>query len=134
MGISKTYPSPQPTTNPNHMTDVNSAESYYKYRAESDAKLKSMLDEAARLNNEIFESKLQAAVDRQVRDPEVSNLIFNLTKGSATETESGFKIGSRSLPEAIESIRDNESLQRFFSKVDVPAPAPKRVFNQGWDY
>jgi hypothetical protein len=116
------------------MTDVNSAESYYKYRAESDAKLKSMLDEAARLNNEIFESKLQAAVDRQVRDPEVSNLIFNLTKGSATETESGFKIGSRSLSEAIESIRDNQSLQRFFSKVDVPAPAPKRVFNQGWDY
>jgi hypothetical protein len=116
------------------MTEVNSAESYYKYRAESDAKIKAMIDEAARLNNEIFESKLQAAIDQQVRDPDVSNLIFNLTKRSATETDNGFKIGSRSLPEAIESIRDNESLRQFFSKVDVPAPAPKRVFNQGWDY
>jgi hypothetical protein len=119
------------------MSEVNSAESYYQYRAESDAKIKSMTDEVARLNNEIAESKLQRAIDRQVRDPDVSNLIFALikVKGSAIETDdTGFKIGSRSLPEAIDSIRDNEALQRFFTKTDAPDPAPKRIFNQGWDY
>jgi hypothetical protein len=60
------------------MTDVNSAESYYQYRAESDAKIKSMSDEISRLQTDIFEGKLAVAIDRQVSDLEVSNLIFKL--------------------------------------------------------
>ena len=86
-----------------------------------------------RLNTEIKEMKLQSAIDKQVHDPDVSNLIFNLIKSSATETDSGFSIGDRSLPDAIESIRDNSSLKRFFSGTDIPAPEPKRVYKQWWD-
>lgn len=115
------------------MTEVNSPESYYQYRAESDSRIKSMSDEISRLKNEIKDSNLAAAIDRQVRDPDVSNLIFNLIKSSATETDHGFSIGDRSLPDAIESIRDNEALKRFFSKADIPAPAPQREYKQWWD-
>jgi hypothetical protein len=114
------------------MTEVNSAESYYQYRAESDAKIKSMSDEISRLQTDMFEGKLAAAIDRQVRDPDLSNLIFKLTQSSATETDNGFKIGDRSLPEAIEEIRGNESLKNFFSgaNVPVPVPAPQRVYKE----
>jgi hypothetical protein len=115
------------------MTEVNSAESYYQYRIESDAKIAQMAATSNRLNTEIKEMKLQSAIEKQVRDPDVSNLIFNLTKGSATETDSGFNVGDLPLDRAIESIRDNESLQRFFSKVDVPAPAPQREYRQWWN-
>ncbi len=114
------------------MTEVNSAESYYQYRIESDAKIAQMTATSNRLNTEIKEMKLQSAIEKQVRDPEVSNLIFSLTKSSATETDSGFNVGDRSLPEAIDSIRDNEALKRFFSKAD-PAPAPQREYKQWWD-
>lgn len=49
--------------------------------------------------------------------------------------DNGFKIGDKSLPDAIESIRANEALKRFFtSGGNAPNPAPKRVFSQGWDY
>jgi hypothetical protein len=116
------------------MTEINSAESYYQYRIETDAKIAQMTVTSNRLNNELKDMKLQSAIEKQIRDLDVSNLIFNLTKGSATETENGFKIGSRSLPEAIESIRDNEALKRFFSGDNIPTPAPQRTFNQGWDY
>jgi hypothetical protein len=115
------------------MTEVNSAESYYQYRIESDAKIAQMTATSNRLNTEIQEMKLQSAIEKQVRDPDVSNLIFNLTKGSATETDNGFNVGDLPLDRAIESIRDNESLQRFFSKADVPAPAPQRVYKQWWE-
>ena len=134
MGISGRYPSPQPTKPPRikHM-EISSASDYYQYKAESDSRIKSMSDENSRLKNEIKDTNLAAAIEKQVRDPEVSNLIFSLTKSSATETDSGFNVGDRSLPEAIDSIRDNESLQRFFSKQDIPAPAPQRVYKQWWE-
>ena len=115
------------------MTDVNSAESYYQYKAESDSKIKSKSDEISRLNIELKEMKLQSAIEKQIQDPDVSNLIFNLTKGSATEIDNEFKIGSRSLSEAIDSIRSNESLQRFFSGADIPIPEPKRVYKQWFE-
>ena len=115
------------------MTEVNSAESYYQYKAESDSKIKSKSDEISRLNTELKEMKLMSAIEKQIRDPEVSSLIFNLTKNSATEIDSEFKIGSRSLTEAIDSIRENDSLQRFFSGADIPAPEPKRVYKQWLD-
>lgn len=113
--------------------NVNSAESYYLYRAEAEKKLSQMSATFNRLNTEIKDMKLIAAIEKQVRDPDVSNLIFNLTKGSATETDSGFNVGDLTLDRAIESIRDNESLQRFFSKADIPAPALQRVYKQWWD-
>jgi hypothetical protein len=128
--MSDRYPSPKTKS----MTEVNSAESYYQYRIESDAKIGQMTATSNRLNTKIKEMKLQSAIEKQVRDPDVSNLIFNLTKGSAIETDNGFNVGDRSLPEAIANIQNTESLQRFFAKVDVPESAPKRVFNQGWDY
>jgi hypothetical protein len=115
------------------MTEVNSAESYYQYRIESDAKIAQMTATSNRLNTEIKDIKLQLAIEKQVRDPDVSNLIFNLTKGSATETDSGFNVGDLPLDRAIESIRDNESLQRFFAKTDTPVPTPQRVYKQWWD-
>jgi hypothetical protein len=134
MGMSDCYPSPQPINPPRtkHM-EISSASDYYQYKAESDSRIKSMSDEILRLKNEIKDSNLAAAIDRQVRDPDVSNLIFNLIKSSATETDSGFSIGDRSLPDAIESIRDNSSLKRFFSGIDIPAPEPKRVYKQWLD-
>jgi hypothetical protein len=110
------------------MTDINSAESYYLYRADAEKKLAQMTATSNRLNTEIKDIKLQSAIEKQVRDPDVSNLIFNLTKGSATETDNGFNVGDLPLDRAIESIRDNESLQRFFSKADIPVPAPQRVY------
>jgi hypothetical protein len=115
------------------MTEVNSAESYYQYRIEADAKLAQMTATFDRLNTEIKEMKLQSAIEKQVRDPDVSNLIFNLTRASAIETDNGFKIGDLPLDRAIESIQDNESLQRFFSKADIPVPESKRVYKQSWD-
>ena len=114
------------------MTDINSAESYYQYRIESDAKIAQMTATSNRLNVEIKEMKLQSAIEKQVRDPDISNMIFALTKSTAIETDSGFKIGDLALDRAISDIKSNESLQRFFSKADTPAPTPKRVFNQGW--
>jgi hypothetical protein len=118
------------------MTDtVNSAESYYQYRIETDAKIAQMTVISNRLNNELKEMKLQSAIQKETLDPDIGNLIFNLTKGAAIETDNGgFNIGSRTLPEAIEAIRNNESLKRFFSGADIPAPAPKRVFNHGRYY
>jgi hypothetical protein len=115
------------------MTDINSAESYYLYRADAEKKLAQMTAKSNQLNTEIKEMKLQSAIEKQVRDPDVSNLIFNLTKGSATETDSGFNVGDLPLDRAIESIRDNESLQRFFAKTDTPVPTPQRVYKQWWD-
>jgi hypothetical protein len=123
-----THPKPKP------MTEVNSAESYYQYRAESDAKIKSMSDEISRLQTDMFEGKLQSAIDKQVRDPDIGNLIFKLTRSSATETENGFNVGDLPLDRAIEFIRDNVVLRRFFSGTDIPAPAPKREFRQSWEY
>jgi hypothetical protein len=115
------------------MTEVNSAESYYQYRAESDAKIRSMSDEISRLQTDMFEGKLAAAIDRQVPDPDVSNLIFKLVSNSARDTDNGISIGDRSLPEAIEEIRGNESLKRFFSGADIPVPAPQRQFKNWFD-
>jgi hypothetical protein len=119
------------------MTEVNSAESYYQYRADADSKIKSMTEEISRLNDEIISSRLQGQIDRHVAriggNEDVGNLIFKLTRSSATETDNGFKIGDLALDRAIESIRDNESLQRFFSKADIPAPAPQRVYKQWFD-
>lgn len=114
------------------MSDVNSAESYYQYRIESDAKIAKLTFISERLNTELRDMKLQSAIEKQVRDPDVSNLIFALTKSSAMEKDNGFRIGDVSLDRAISDIKSNESLQRFFSKADTPAPTPKRVFNQGW--
>lgn len=106
--------------------EVNSAESYYQYRAESDSKIKSMSEEISRLNNQIVESKLQREIDREVSDPDVSNLIFTLIKGSATE--SGFNVGN-----AIDKIRSNEALRSFFSGANnTPATPQQRVYKQGW--
>jgi hypothetical protein len=116
------------------MTEVNSAESYYQYRIESDAKIAQMTATSNRLNTEIREMKLQSAIEKQVRDPDVSNLIFALTKSTATETDNGFNVGDLPLDRAISNIQNSESLQRFFAKADIQAPTPKRVFNQGWDY
>ena len=114
-------------------SEVNSAESYYQYRLESDAKIAQMAATSNRLNNELKEMKLQSAIEKQVRDPDVSNLIFNLTKSSATEIDNEIRIGDRSLSEAIDSIRENDSLQRFFSGADIPAPESKRVFKQWFE-
>ena len=123
------------TPEPKHktMTEVNSAESYYQYKAESDSKIKSKSDEISRLNNELKEMKLQSAIEKQIRDPDVSSLIFNLTKGSATEIDNEFKIGDLPLDRAIDSIRSNDSLKRFFSGADIPIPEPKRVYKQWFD-
>lgn len=116
------------------MTDVNSAESYYQYRAESDAKIRSMSDEITKLQTDMFEGKLAAAIDRQVPDPDVSNLIFKLVSNSARETDNGIiTINDLPLDRAIESIRSSESLQRFFSGADIPVPAPQRVYKEWWD-
>jgi len=112
------------------MTEVNSADTYYLFKANTEAQIKSMSDEILRLNNEIKNSNLAAVVDKYVArnggDDDVSQFIFNQLKDTDTDIQS--------VPESVNSIRDNPSLQRFFSKADVPAPAPKRVFNQGWDY
>jgi hypothetical protein len=123
------------------MTEVNSAESYYQYRADADSKIKSMTEEISRLNDEIISSRLQGQIDRHVAriggNEDVGNLIFKLTRSSAKETtDNGFSIGDLELSDAIESIRSNESLRSFFSsKPDIiPAPAPKREFKQSWDH
>jgi hypothetical protein len=134
MGMSDLYPSLQPTNPPRikHM-EISSASDYYQYKAESDSRIKSMSDEILRLKNEIKDSNLAAVIDQQVGDPDVSNLIFNLIKSSATETDNGFLIGDRSLSDAIESIRNNEALKRFFTRVDIPTPEPKRVYKQWFE-
>lgn len=113
------------------MTEVNSAESYYQYRAESDSKIKSMSEEISRLNTEITNSKLQIQIDKYVTrnggNEDVSTLIFNQLKGSDIDIES--------LPESIEHIRENPALRSFFAGTSVPAPAPVgRVFKQSWEY
>ena len=111
------------------MNDINSASDYYQYKAESDAKIKSMTDEIVRLNSEITSSKLESQIDKYVTrnggNEDVSKLIFNQLKGSDIDTQS--------LPEFIDSIRSNENLQRFFSKAGIPAPAPQREYKQWWD-
>jgi hypothetical protein len=115
------------------MTEVNSAESYYQYRAESDASVKSMTAEINRLKNEVRDSNLATATDRQVPDPDVSNLIFKLVSGSCTETDNGITIGDKTLTQAIESIRSNEGLKNFFSGADIPVTVPQRQFKNWFD-
>ena len=109
------------------MSDVNSAESYYQYRIESDAKIAKLTSISERLNTELRDMKLQSAIEKQVRDPDVSNLIFALTKSSAMEKDNGFRIGDVSLDRAISDIKSNESLQRFFSKADTLRESPDTV-------
>jgi 5,10-methylene-tetrahydrofolate dehydrogenase/methenyl tetrahydrofolate cyclohydrolase len=115
------------------MTEVNSADSYYQYRAESDNKIKAMTAEIAKLKNEIRSSNLAAAIDRLEPDPEVSNLIFKLVSDQVSESDQGISIGDKTLTQAIDSIRSNEGLRNFFSGADIPVPAPQREFKQWFE-
>jgi hypothetical protein len=115
------------------MTDVNSPESYYQWKSESDRRIESMTAEIARLKNEIKDSNLAAAIDQQVPDPDVSSLIFKLVSGSCTETDNGISIGDKTLTQAIESIRSNEGLKNFFSGAGISVQVPKRVYKQWFE-
>jgi ATP-dependent protease HslVU (ClpYQ) ATPase subunit len=110
------------------MTEVNSAESYYQYRIESDAKLAELTATSNRLNKEITQMRLQTSIEKYVAkigaNDEVSQFLFNQLKDTDTDIQS--------VPESVNSIRENESLQRFFAKIETPQTQPKRVFNQGW--
>lgn len=92
-----------------------------------------MTDEIVKLKNEIRSSNLAAAIDRQVPDPDVSNLIFKLVLDQVIESAQGISIGDKTLTQAIESIRSNEGLRNFFSGADIPVPEPKRVYKQWFE-
>ena len=112
------------------MINVNSAESYYQYRMESDSKLAELTATSQRLNKEITQMRLQTSIEKYVArnggDDEVSQFLFAQLKDT--------DIDIQSVPESVNNLRDNVSLQRFFAKIDTPQPQPKRTFNQGWDY
>ena len=111
------------------MTEVNSADTYYLFKANTEAQIKSMAEEILRLNNEVKNNNLAATIDKYVArsggDDEVSQFLFNQLKDT--------DIDIQSVPESVNSIRENESLQRFFAKIETPQPQPKRTFYQGWD-
>ena len=109
--------------------EVNSPESYYQYRIESDAKLAELTATSQRLNKEITQMRLQTSIEKYVArnggDDEVSQFLFAQLKDT--------NIDIQSVPESVNSIRENESLQRFFAKIETPQPQQKRSFYQGWD-
>ena len=110
------------------MTDINSPETYYQYRADTEKKLAEMTVTSQRLNVEIKQMRLQSSIEKYVAkigaDEAVSEFIFNQLKDTDTDIQS--------IPESVNSIRENLSLQRFFAKTDTPQPQPKRTFNQAF--